>query len=219
MGTEKATGRDSDKIMLRVPDGMRERIAEAAKTAGRSMNAEIVLRLQDSFRGVDVDNAAETLRENQFLKDRTAGFERMLPVMQVMQEYLAATLVSAIDELPAGIRERYESVRGLASAVEKNEPRGISNGMLSLCRENSEFSKEIRQIVRNLEPAIAEKERLENLSVFREDGLQREKRPDPSKKLAPIGKIGREPSSSAQPTDKTGNDKGPVRRTGTKLPK
>lgn len=49
MATEKATGRDSDKIMLRVPDGMRDRIAEAAKASNRSMNAEIVARLQGSF--------------------------------------------------------------------------------------------------------------------------------------------------------------------------
>lgn len=49
MATEKATGRDSDKIMLRVPDGMRERIKEAAEKNNRTMNAEIVARLQASF--------------------------------------------------------------------------------------------------------------------------------------------------------------------------
>lgn len=49
MTNEKATGRDSDKIMLRVPDGMRDRIATAAKINNRSMNAEIVSRLQASF--------------------------------------------------------------------------------------------------------------------------------------------------------------------------
>ena len=35
--------------MLRLPDGMRDRISEAAKESGRSMNAEIVARLQGSF--------------------------------------------------------------------------------------------------------------------------------------------------------------------------
>ncbi|QOD84862.1 Arc family DNA-binding protein [Chromobacterium haemolyticum] len=42
-------GRDSDKFMLRLPDGMRSRIAKAAKTNGRSMNAEIVHRLAVSL--------------------------------------------------------------------------------------------------------------------------------------------------------------------------
>lgn len=42
-------GRDSDKFMLRLPDGMRSRIAEAAKANGRSMNAEIVHCLERFF--------------------------------------------------------------------------------------------------------------------------------------------------------------------------
>ena len=46
---EKAVGRDSDKFMLRLPDGMRERIAKVAKQNGRSMNAEIVARLDESL--------------------------------------------------------------------------------------------------------------------------------------------------------------------------
>ena len=40
-----------ERFIVRLPDGMRDRIADAAKTAGRSMNAEIVARLQDSFDG------------------------------------------------------------------------------------------------------------------------------------------------------------------------
>ncbi|MFM5335756.1 Arc family DNA-binding protein [Aeromonas enteropelogenes] len=43
------TGRSSDKFMLRLPDGMRDTISELAKTSGRSMNAEIVHRLQQSI--------------------------------------------------------------------------------------------------------------------------------------------------------------------------
>lgn len=33
--------------MVRMPDGMRDEIATAAKAAGRSMNSELVLRLRD----------------------------------------------------------------------------------------------------------------------------------------------------------------------------
>lgn len=43
MSTE--TGRDSDKFMLRFPDGMRDQIKAAADTNRRSMNAEIIARL------------------------------------------------------------------------------------------------------------------------------------------------------------------------------
>lgn len=43
------TGRESDKFMLRLPDGMRERIKAEAEANNRSMNAEIVARLEGSF--------------------------------------------------------------------------------------------------------------------------------------------------------------------------
>lgn len=39
----------ADKFVVRFPEGMRERIAEAAKENNRSMNAEVVARLQASF--------------------------------------------------------------------------------------------------------------------------------------------------------------------------
>lgn len=41
--------RDSDKFMLRLPDGMRDRIAELAKKNNRSMNSEIIARLEQSI--------------------------------------------------------------------------------------------------------------------------------------------------------------------------
>lgn len=39
----------ADKYVVRFPDGMRDRIAEAAKANNRTMNAEIVARLEASF--------------------------------------------------------------------------------------------------------------------------------------------------------------------------
>lgn len=38
-----------DRYIVRFPDGMRDRLAEAARANGRSMNAEIVARLEQSF--------------------------------------------------------------------------------------------------------------------------------------------------------------------------
>ena len=42
-------GRGSDQFVLRLPEGMREQIKQAAEQNGRSMNAEIVGRLSASF--------------------------------------------------------------------------------------------------------------------------------------------------------------------------
>lgn len=63
-----------DQFVLRFPDGMRDAIKSAAGENGRSMNAEIVARLEDSFsRKFDrVDN------ENQRLGRRLESIERTL---------------------------------------------------------------------------------------------------------------------------------------------
>ncbi len=42
-------GRASDQFNLRFPDGMRDRLKEAARESGRSLNAEIIFRLDASF--------------------------------------------------------------------------------------------------------------------------------------------------------------------------
>lgn len=39
----------ADKFVVRFPDGMREKIRAAAEANNRSMNAEIIARLQESF--------------------------------------------------------------------------------------------------------------------------------------------------------------------------
>lgn len=52
------TNRDSDKFMLRLPEGMRQAIKEAAIKSGRSMNAEIVHRLEASFRSSSIPSDA-----------------------------------------------------------------------------------------------------------------------------------------------------------------
>lgn len=49
MGTNLNTGRGSDKFLLRLPDGMRDKISEAAKENRRTMNSEVVARLASSF--------------------------------------------------------------------------------------------------------------------------------------------------------------------------
>ena len=46
-------GRGSDQFPLRLPDGMRDRLKGDAALQGRSMNAEIVARLEASYRPQD----------------------------------------------------------------------------------------------------------------------------------------------------------------------
>ncbi|EIC83971.1 Arc family DNA-binding protein [Serratia sp. M24T3] len=48
--------RDYDKFMLRLPDGMRDSIADLAKKHGRSMNAQIVHILEEYITPPKVDD-------------------------------------------------------------------------------------------------------------------------------------------------------------------
>ena len=41
--------RDLDKVIVRLPDGMRDQLKAAAKKGNRTMNGEIVARLEFSF--------------------------------------------------------------------------------------------------------------------------------------------------------------------------
>jgi predicted DNA-binding protein len=49
--TLQNTGRDSDKFILRLPDGMRERLAEVAESQGRTMNAVVIGALAENLAG------------------------------------------------------------------------------------------------------------------------------------------------------------------------
>lgn len=86
-----------DRFIVRMPDGMRDRIAEAAKAAGRSMNAEIVHRLEESF----VDRASW---DNAYADGFRSAF------METMRDAQAAYSLLAIWEgeretrLPAELR-------------------------------------------------------------------------------------------------------------------
>ncbi|MEE7449427.1 hypothetical protein MRF4_17320 [Methylobacterium radiotolerans] len=53
--------RDAEKFMLRLPDGMRQHIAERAKENLRSMNAEIVHILTMALRSVGKSTTGQSL--------------------------------------------------------------------------------------------------------------------------------------------------------------
>ncbi|WP_244542794.1 Arc family DNA-binding protein [Devosia crocina] len=51
---QESESRVLDKVIVRLPDGMRDQLKAAASEVGRSMNAEIVARLEASF---EIDEA------------------------------------------------------------------------------------------------------------------------------------------------------------------
>jgi len=90
-----------DKFQLRMPSGMRERIRIAAEKSGRSMNAEIVARLEESFRtgetferfnvmSVALDEKLEKVREEidhmEKSKSEAADFIKQLETLTKQAE-------------------------------------------------------------------------------------------------------------------------------------
>jgi predicted HicB family RNase H-like nuclease len=80
-GPQETASRDLDKFMLRLPDGMRERIAEVAKTNNRSMNAEIISCLSQ-FYGEDA------VTGDSFQERQISLMEQMLDELKEMNSKL-----------------------------------------------------------------------------------------------------------------------------------
>lgn len=84
MAREKIYPSESqDRYIVRFPDGMRDRIAEAAKANNRSMNSEIIARLEASFDQVPEKTLAGMKklmqdRDADLLATVNANFERIL---------------------------------------------------------------------------------------------------------------------------------------------
>lgn len=66
----------ADKVMLRLPSGMRDRLAVAARETGRSMNAEIVSRLEKSL------DQYKTLEE---LVEKVGSVDELWTIVEALQ--------------------------------------------------------------------------------------------------------------------------------------
>ena len=65
---QESASREQDKFMVRMPDGMRDEIAKAAKANNRSMNAEIVARLEYSFKNNQDQDKMANLSNSDLVK-------------------------------------------------------------------------------------------------------------------------------------------------------
>ncbi|WP_410962142.1 transcriptional regulator AmrZ, partial [Salmonella sp. SAL4457] len=75
--TPTYSSRTADKFVVRLPEGMREQIAEVARSHHRSMNSEIIARLEQSLLlegalqdnlGVRLDSPELSLHERELLQ-------------------------------------------------------------------------------------------------------------------------------------------------------
>jgi plasmid stability protein len=92
MEEDKYPSELADRFMVRMPDGMRAKLADAAKRNNRSMNAEVVARLQASFEPapdwqIDAINAAAARNIEAATTVIRAEYEQL---MRDMREEVAA---------------------------------------------------------------------------------------------------------------------------------
>lgn len=75
---EDYPSRHLDRIMVRLPDGMRDRLKEAANANNRSMNAEVVARLERTFDFNLQEVLIEIARQYRGVNERLARIEKKL---------------------------------------------------------------------------------------------------------------------------------------------
>lgn len=76
MNKSKYTSRNADKFVVRLPEGMRSMINDVARVNHRSMNSEMVKRLQDSLIAEGIPGAED-------LTDEFRAVEATAPVQEV----------------------------------------------------------------------------------------------------------------------------------------
>ena len=92
----------ADKFLLRLPDGMRSRIAGEAKQNGRSSTAEIVVRLAASLDGVPSSNNGATAINSHQPEDGATELRAIGDLTDQFRTLAAYVLLSALKHLPKG---------------------------------------------------------------------------------------------------------------------
>ena len=78
---QDSDSRHADKYIVRFPDGMRDRLKEQAKASNRTLNAEIIARLQQTFDGTFRPNAVSKTTYEEATPEELAAMR--LPAIRV----------------------------------------------------------------------------------------------------------------------------------------
>ncbi len=106
-----STGRESDKFMLRLPDGMRAKLKASAEAAGRTMNAELIARLEKSFEDNDAPLLARAIAR---LEMSLAGEEALHQMTALQLANLGKWVVKVLEG--EGVGDENERAKLLDSA-------------------------------------------------------------------------------------------------------
>ncbi len=85
---DESPSRQLDKFMVRFPTGMRDEVAQAAEENNRSMNAEVVARLD---RSLDVDRRLREIGKEDPIRTIVATTEGMTEAILAIQKLALST--------------------------------------------------------------------------------------------------------------------------------
>ncbi len=80
-----APSQTQDKFIVRLPEGMRERIKRAAEANGRSMNAEVVATLEEKYPQPSLDDLIHDMVRMTKELTETYGIEGQTEMVQRLQ--------------------------------------------------------------------------------------------------------------------------------------
>ncbi|MGA6101737.1 Arc family DNA-binding protein [Psychrobacter pocilloporae] len=103
---------------LRLPERLRDKIKESASTHNRSMNADIVARLEDSFAGVTNVNEF-----NEKLQEMAGELIALSTENREMRRLYIEALNSNFDKIPEGLKSKYGIL--LSELIEDEKKPGI----------------------------------------------------------------------------------------------
>lgn len=118
MATKTATtGRESDKFMLRLPEGMRAFIKESAEKNGRTMNAEIVARLQAAFEAGTTSSFAIEQAVEQEQEERGGTSEEALTRLVLAGQSQGGTVLHLVVQKGMSMKEIREALQASEKVI------------------------------------------------------------------------------------------------------
>lgn len=224
--------REDPQMKLRMPADLKSRIEAAANTASRSMNAEIIARLQSSF---DDQTANASARINELelalarqridtITERNKSHQYSIALIEIAEHLppgafanrpqVEAFLKDARDNQHAKMIQALDQMMEDAQTVVSDLHANIDAGRIKVVSEQEKAdrkrSKQIEVVVRGKKQVI---------EIEREEP-EEEGKPEsqPQNKTILVGNIGNAPDAQYIVEQKTAN-KGPTKRVRNKPPK
>lgn len=224
-----ATQDDFIRTALRVPPDLHKLLHSAATTSNRTFNAEIVARLQQSFRPAVQSGEVEAIAaERDQQRALAQQFRSITDSTDTLRTLLAKFHLATLEKLRAHDLEKDGDdhiERICAQWLTESDPRGAAFSILRLIDGSSpEVVESLRKFASQLEDLGMVRK---PIVLIKAGAHSKPKRAERSvNKVLLVGNLGADPelrylpeNFNAPPGNPPQNNKGPIRRTRNKPPK